>query len=395
MSVLLFVSQVSPVGCHASSVILHRHLAAFEQAGFQIAVAIPEDVAAAAELPPTWRCARLPLRRFYYPPYRAGSGWARTARWMLFDRVLRRALGGRPPAAVIGLLQGDYLVNYAGWISARRRRPLFYFYHDRSELLYHARDSAAAGLVRAQNLRLLRQPFTRRVWTVCPQLVYPEPDLAGKFLTVYPLPEPIPGTLPRWRPEFAAAPVLAYAGSIYNEVLDPLRAIAAGLRAAHGQLRFYSHMREQAEKLAAEFPGTVSYAGERRKTAELCQELRSIAAGFLVAYPDDVSAMPWSVDCFPSKFTQLAQTGLPGLVFAPRATSIGWWCEQAGWSLYRPDSSAPSVAELLAQVRGPASWEQAAEESARAARGDFDPGAIESLVLADLRAHLSPAAPAP
>jgi len=389
---LLFVSDVAPVGSHASSVILFRHLTALEKEGFTIVVCMSEDKGSRAVIPSAWICVPLPVRRRFYPPYRPGIGWTRALRWILFDRVLNARLGGRRIDCVLSLLHGEFLANYASWISRQRGIPLFYFYHDRGELLSHSKEPRLASRLRSQNLRLLGEPNVKRVWSVSDELIYAVEGIESKFRTVYPLPEELGVQSPAvWRDAFRDNPTLAYAGSIYNEVMDPLRMIARRLAKLGGHLRLYSHMHVQAKALQSEFPGVVVYVGDIPVTREVCEDIQSNASAFVVAYPEDVLAMPWSLDCFPSKFTQLVHIGIPGLVFAPSQTSIARWCVREGWLLYGADFSAATVDGLLSQITRSETWIRAAGQSHAAATHCFDPNTIKAQVLGDIEAVLGEA----
>jgi hypothetical protein len=295
------------------------------------------------------------------------------------------ALKGIPVQCVIGLLQGEYLCGYAAWLSNQLKTPLFYFYHDRGELLHHARNPVGAKRIKSQNLRLLSSPQLKRVWTVTPELVYDAPGLAGKFATVYPIAESLsPESMPKWNANFSR-PVLAHAGSLYNEVLAPLSEVAVELRKAGGRLLIFTHLADNAEKLRAAFPDVVSYEGDVSETTRLCGILQERTSGFIVAYPQDTDQMAWSLDCFPSKLTQLVQTGLPGLILAPSTTALGRWSRRNHWSLYCSDYAPASLQQLIEQLSREESWTRAATESRHAAGGDFNPTVIADIVNSDIR----------
>lgn len=385
MGTIVYVSEIAPADTQASSVVIFRHLRSLEHEGYRICVVTRAAAIRPGELPPSWQLVALPSRRPYYPPYRP-QGLLRWIRWQLLDRIVQPALAGQEIHCVIGLLHGEYLVGYAAWISQRLRRPLFYFYHDRGEHLHYADNPAAAERLRRQNLAVLASPNLRRVWTVTPELSYDEPSLKGRFLTVYPIAERFADPAPcHWRDALARAPVLAYAGSIYDQVVEPMRQLATELRSMGGRLHLFSHLAATGRRLAEEFPGVISYAGDVRGAQRQCALLREDAAAFVIIYPADVSAMPWCLDCFASKFTQLAQTGLPGLIIAPPETAIGRWCLAHDWLLYVPAGDLPGLRQRLQSLTQRESWERAAAQTRHAATHDFDPGRIERLVNDDVR----------
>lgn len=379
-----YVSETPPLGTRASAVILWRHLRSLQRAGYQIVVVTRARAVGSRAFPPSWRTVLLPERRAYYPPYR-DNRLLRTWRWLLFDRELKRALGSQPPHCIISLLHGEYLADYAEWLSRRWHRPLFYFLHDRGELLNGADDPAKARRLVQQNSRLVNSAWVRRVWTVSPELTYPAEQPEAKYLTVYPLPEPIPaGSRAGWRPEFAERPVLAHGGTIYDRIVPSLIAVAQELRRIHGRLLLCTPPGETARAVQQQVPDVVSHEGDFPTIPELNAHLQAKASAFLVTYPD-VPVMPWALDCFPSKFTQLVQTGLPGMVLAPPETSIARWCAHARWPLFGPDASAETVRPLLEALTREETWRAAAGASVRAAGAEFSAASIEQLVIDEVR----------
>jgi hypothetical protein len=380
---IIYISEIHPVETHASSAVIHRHLLSLEKAGFAIIVIGLSAAAAKDPIPARWRQILIPTRRFYYPPYRPYAV-LRQIRWHLLDQLILPALAGTPIHSVIGLLQGEYLCGYAAWLSKQLKRPLFYFYHDRGERLYHSRHPASAARLTQQNLALLASPWLRRVWTVTPELSYKSAGLDEKFRTVYPLPVFLGiSAASNWRAEFTL-PVIAYAGTIYNEVVAPLLQLASALEAVGGRLLLYTHMAANAGKIQAQFPHVVAYEGDINDPVRVGALLQEKASAFVVIYPDDVAQMPWSLDCFPSKFTQFVQTGLPAIVIAPTETAVGRWCQRSQWSLYSPNSTVDELRRILTHISQRESWQKAATESHAASIGDFNPNTIAQLVIDDL-----------
>lgn len=380
---IIFVSEVHPVETHASSAVIHRHLLTLERAGFSITVIGMETASSSHPLPTQWQHILIPERRFYYPPYRPNAV-LRRIRWHLLDQLIKPVISSAHVHSVIGLLQGEYLCGYAAWLSQHLQRPLFYFYHDRGERLHHPRHPVRAARLTRQNLALLSSPWLRRVWTVTPELNYDSDGLADKFRTVYPLPAPLCAAPPPvWREEFSR-PVIAYAGTIYNEVVAPLIELAKVLGSNGGRLLLYSHMAANAGKIQAASPHVVAYEGDINDPVSVGALLQSKASAFVVAYPDDVAQMPWSLDCFPSKFTQFVHTGLPGIIIAPPETAVARWCQRRQWTLYSKNSQAKGLLRILTHISRQETWQRAAAESRNAAEGDFNPSKIAQLVINDV-----------
>jgi hypothetical protein len=295
-------------------------------------------------------------------------------------------LKDRDIKCVIGLLMGEYLVGYADWLSRRFCKPLFYFYHDRGERLHHANNPKRALRLKRQNLRLLESPLLRKVWTVSPELTYAQDHLAAKFSVVYPLAESLATTpRPRWSASWQKSPVIAHIGTVYHEALASFRPIVSGLQEVGGRLLLFSHYAETAEILQRESPNVVEFRGYLPDTKTFLENLAEQATAFLVVYPDEIETMPWSLNNFPSKFTQMVQTGLPGLIFAPAGTAIGRWCADYTWSLYRPSADKATVTSALQEITCESGWDRAAQQTREAAEGVFNPAKTEAQVNRDVR----------
>jgi hypothetical protein len=381
---VVYVSDIVPSNTTASSVVIFRHLISLEREGYDICLVIPEIPGTKPQVPSSWITIVLPSRRIYYPPYRRFS-FLRMIRWIFFDRIVAAAIGGRNIQCVIGLLVGEYLVNYAEWLSRRLKASLFYFYHDRGERLHFANDPIGARRLRHQNLRLLRSPMLCKVWTVTPELTYPELDKAGKFSVVYPLPcRPESLFHSKWNGRDGGGQVLVHIGAVYSEIMDTFRQILVGLRAVGSRLLIFSSLTANAEALASEFPDVVEFCGFADDMPTLLRQLAEISTAFIIVYPNDINAMPWCMDCFPSKFAQLVHTGLPGIVFAPRQTAIGRWCLAQAWPLYSDYADGKSIERILRRIGNMKEWEHAVSSTRHAASFHFNPDYIERQVNCDV-----------
>jgi hypothetical protein len=382
---VLFVSDIAPINAGASAVVLRRHLTSIEQDGFDICVVVPDRSDLRNLLPASWTVIPIPARKFYFPPYRPVTP-LQTVRWLLLDAIVRKNLGGRTPVCVVSLLTGEYLAVYAGWLSKKFDVSLLYFYHDRGERLHFWKNQLGAERLRRSNLKLLRHNLVKRVWTVSEELIYPGADVRDKFRLVFPFPEYISVEKKSQAKEIAGPLCIAHIGTIYTETLDSFRSILDSLREFGGRLIIYSQYSESAQILHNEFPDVVDFRGFVDKSALLYDQILEECHAFLVVYPDNVEDMPWCLDCFPSKFVQLVQTGLPGLVVAPSETSVAKWCEINSWSLFRTSSERMSIKSAFLSLQEQHLWRLAAKESRSAAQRDFNPTLIESSVLEDVRA---------
>jgi hypothetical protein len=382
---ILYVSEIEPTENAASSAVIHRHLRSLQDEGYHICVALTETDRPPPNLPATWTVIQLPRRRLYFPPYRPNA-FLRYIRWNILDQFVISKLSNLDVHCIIGCLNGEYLVNYAAWLSEKLSLPLFYFYHDRGEDLAFSKDPKGARRLRRQNLRLLQSPFLEKFWAVSPELNYPELGNSTKRSVLYPLPERIEGvSKPVWNAGTGAGPTVVHIGTIYLETVDSMRAIISALQSVGGKLIIYSHRAEPGQLLHQEFPTTVDFRGFVDDTLEMLKKTMDETTAFLVVYPDDVNSMPWAKESFPSKFVQMVQTGLPGIVIAPAETSIAKWCLANNWKLYCPTVNSPELMKLILSLNDPAGWNEAALHSRQVSEEVFSPDKIESQVIADIR----------
>ena len=380
---VVYVSEIAPINTAASSVVIFRHLLSLERLGYRICVITPEQPGLNDQLPLSWLKLLLPARRAFYPPYRPKRPLM-AIRWRLLDRIVRPVLADLNVHCLIGLLASEYLVNYADWLSRKLPCPLFYFYHDRGERLHFWNRPNQAKRLRLQNLRLLENPNLRRVWTVSKELIYPTDRNKSLFSIVYPLPERFVAKAPARQHRGSHAPTLAHIGTVYIENLPSMRQMLNCLGERGGRMLLYSQFAESAKILANDYPEVVRFVGFEPNSEALLTQVVQEADAFFLSYPNLIETMPWSLNSFPSKFVQLVQTGLPGLIFAPAETAVGRWCVANDWTFYQNHISPKTICSALDLLGTEEGWLQGISKSRAAALGPFDPAMIENLVNTDV-----------
>lgn len=382
---ILYVSEIEPTENAASSAVIHRHLRSLEEEGYHICVALTETDRPPPSLPATWTLIRLPRRRMYFPPYRPNA-LLRYIRWKILDYFVMPKLSRFDLHCIIGCLSGEYLVNYASWLSKRLNLPIFYFYHDRGEDLYFANDPKSAMRLKRQNIRLLQSPLLEKFWAVSPELTYNELGSSAKQSVLFPLPEQIEGVnKPVWNDEVDGGPTIVHIGTIYLETVDSMREIISALQSVGGRLIIYSHRDEPGHTLKQEFPKTVDFRGFVNDPKEMLIKTMKDAKAFLVVYPDEIGLMPWAKESFPSKFVQMVQTGLPGIVVAPAESSIGKWCLQNEWKFYSATSKSDRLRAMFRSLNDRCTWTDAAMQSAHFSSDMFSPERLRKQVIDDIR----------
>lgn len=378
---VLFISDAPPNNGMASSVLFYRHLKLLEEAGYGINVLVHEITEKGVTFPDTWNVVELPSRKWYYPPFRPNEA-ARKIRFALLYQAARPHLKKMNPDVVIGFMSGVYYSYFAAYVANRIGKPLTMFYHDRTETLRYRYNPKMQDLAFLNNSYVMEA--AKVVWTVSPELVYHK--WHDKFRVVYPIPETIPQKA-QFRPSMLEHPVVGYAGTLYDEVVDSMLLIGRELQYMNGKLLFMTPQSDNIRKLTAELDNVVVVP--TRGTTAACEYIRDNCSAFIVAYPERLDVMPWIDSCFPSKFTQFVQTGLPMLVLAPEGSAITRWCRRNKWIGCSSDFSGIGVQRLMAGLQKEAVWKAMAEQTLAAGEGDFNERRLQDLVEADLQQIIS------
>jgi hypothetical protein len=92
----------------------------------------------------------------------------------------------------------------------------------------------------------------------------------------------------------------------------------------------------------------------------------------VVPYSFDLVLAPNVVTSFPSKLVEFVHLGLPILIFSPPQTALGLWARERQWSLFWSEPKPARLAEMLADLQEPGTWEKMAAET-RTVQAEFDP----------------------
>ncbi|MFN0050085.1 MAG: hypothetical protein ACKVOU_13260 [Cytophagales bacterium] len=370
-----------PVNTGASSVVFYRHLKLLEQDGYKISVVVNEIGLknANSEIPKSWNTFVLPNRKWWYPPYKP-TGLLKKVRYYLIYLKLFSFIKSNKPNIVIGCLYGIYLSGFCAFLSQFLNIKLFMFYHDRAELLNYHGNQQMQKIIEIHNFEIINQ--STKIWTVSEQLVYQKKGWENKFQVIYPIPEKLNFAAPIWKENFAIAPIIGYAGTLYNEVVEIMIVIAKILKQLNGKLLILTNQTENVEKIKKQCDNIIYE--QKSTTYDACKYIYENCNAFLVAYPEKTEQMPWIDSCFPSKFTQFIHTGLPIIVVAPEDAAISIWCQKSKWEGYSSQFESKKLKVFLQLLSQKENWLKLSNQSQAVSQHFFDPDKIHTLISKDI-----------
>jgi len=378
---LIFVSDYGINPERASSAIFYRHLCRLENDGWKIQIICPENEVQRYQGRANWKIQFLPMRRWWWPPFRPYGFLARVRMFLLAqqcDRFVKKAGAG----VILGYLRGNYFAGLASHLSRRHGLPLGYFYHDDTELFPDMVDRPKIrSHFRCFKAGLLEQSSV--VWAVSAPMLEEE-GATEKYRLLYPLSEAVdPAPAPVWKPEFSSRPFLVHAGTVYREIVAPLADLARALREMGGTLCLLTHNPEYAEKVQSQAGGAVEIR-PGLPAAEAVSWIRGQAAGVVVVYPERMEEMPWIKTNFPSKFCQFTATGLPTLIHAPAGSALRRWAEAKEYPAILPAPSGPGFTAGVRRSLEKKFWEKSSEICRKAWINEFSPEKIHQAFLKSL-----------
>ena len=369
---LLLYFGHAPMEGAGSAIIVFRHLRRLAARGWKIIVV--SDWGQELEYcdRERWPVFHLTHRKPWWPPYNPANPLLRTLRHWLWAGECDRFLKGKRPAAVFTYLSAftDFMSQVALAYASRYRLPLSVIAHD---------DPACFAPTHEEGLALRRryQGIVGRAhqnWFASPELaaIYDLP--AAKRTTLPPIPEGFDAS-PDWKPEFAASPLVVYAGNYWPTQLPLLGRIARETAAAGGRLMLIVKTSPEVEALCREEP--VLWREPFRENREALAFLAQNAAGLLVSYAESSEAMPWIRTSFPSKLIEYTHLGLPILIYVPADSAIGSWAKLRTYADYATPEVPGVVAAFVESLKDGDTWRRKAALSKRSAATEFDPQRIQ------------------
>ena len=372
---LFFVSEMVPANTHASSAVFYRHFRCLEKEGYHVTWITDQNSYNdfKSVVPTQWQVTILPNRAWFLPPYRP-YGVLQYHRFYYYYRVLQRELlAAGAGSLLVTYVNGQFMAPFAAFLKARVKLPLISFLHDDVVELNFFRNKKSLianteKILAASDRVLIASDAFRRLW----------PAYARKFRNLYPIPEKYTGD--RKKVNDHKSLVFGYSGTVYDEVVSSLTSIAAVLDDLGHQMIIVGN-NPKVKEMQRRYPATVICREMFDEPAEANIFLATQCDAALVAYPEEISEMPWIATCFPSKFIQYCQLGLPGLVIAPKSSAIGQWCMENRWPLYTQNYQPSGIAQLASDCINEKTYNAVLHYK----DNDFDPDQIQHRFEAVIR----------
>lgn len=361
-----FISETVPANTHASSVIFYRHFKRMEQEGYRIVWVTDNNSyhRLKSKFPKEWDFVLLPNRNWNLPPYRP-YGALQSWRFYYYCLLLsKRIAADRSKSILVTYINGQFLAPFAAYFKRKSKLPLLSFFHDDILELNFFRDRES--LIRNTHSIL---DASERVLVASSEFAVNWPRFKEKFQLLYPLPEKYSSTAGPFNQQ---SPItFGYAGAIYDEIIPCLMKLAEVFKQLGFKLLIVGD-RNKTISLQEQYVSTVSCFDMFNTPEESNHFLVKNCQFTIIPYPDQLKDMPWMATCFPSKFLQYCQLGLPTLIIAPKTSAIGKWSLDNQWPLYINDYNFHKFAQLRRQLN----IEAVSKQINSLKQNDFDPDKI-------------------
>ena len=355
-----------------SAVIVFRHLRRLAASGWSISIISDwgQDLEYCDR--EGWPVFHLTHRKPWWPPYNPENPLLRVVRHWLWAGECDRFLKGKRPDAVFTYLSAftDFMSQVALAYASRYSVPLSVIAHD---------DPACFAPTPGEGLELRRRyqgvvERAHRTWFASPELaaIYELP--LAKRTTLPPIPEGF-NACPEWKPEFAASPLLVYAGNYWPAQLPLLARIAREVAAMGGRLMLMVKASPEVHALCSVEP--IVWREPFRENREALAFLAQNAAGLLVSYAESSDAMPWTRTSFPSKLIEYTHLGLPIMIYAPADSAAANWAKDRAYADYATPQTPGAVKEFVGSLKDRENWIRKAAFSKSFAATEFNPKRIQ------------------
>jgi hypothetical protein len=376
---LLYIGQTPAEGT-GSPVIILRHLQRLQAAGWKISVVAEAGQDTSACVREGWTLHALPLRRFWWPPFRPDIDVSRAWRTRLLANEVRRLTAEDPPDAVLGYVAAhdDFSAEIAARFARRSGKLLTLLVHD--DAAAFSTDPRAQARVRQRQTSILQ--YAHRCWFVSPELANAFAGLPASAQRVLPPIPASPSHSGSWRAEFAAQPRIYYAGFVWPAQFPLLAKIARTLTEAGTHLVLLTRQTPALEEFLRTTP--ITHIAPFPSNAEALRHLAQEAAGVIVSYTETVEEMPWIATSFPSKLVEYSQLGLPCAIVAPADSAVGRWARRVGGVDFFLPNELDRLREWAADLRKETAWNLRSAPSQKLAMGEFSPDKIQATFASGL-----------
>ena len=378
---IFFISETPPVNTHASSVVFYRHFKRLQLEGYLITWITDKNSFERSRLllPIEWRTIILPNRAAFLPPYKP-KGIPQSWRFYIYYKFyIKKALKRSSEAVLITHIHGQFLTLLAGYIRRRISLPLLSFFHDDPVDLAFT-DSITVSYNVGQVLNM-----SDEILAVSKQLENRWPRFKHKFKLLYPLPEKCEGVAYKiFQLTTESTLTFGYSGAVYDELLVYMSRFASHIAPLGHKLIVIGDIAKIAF-LEKQFPETVHCEDFFSSPQKAVDYLIKHCCVGLVPYPEHIKEMPWIRGCFPSKFLQYCQLGLPTVIIAPKDSAIGNWCIENDWPFFTDAYKKDTIDFLIKQLQ----TNDFGELISRLNKGCFNPDFIHKSFKKAIEASVS------
>lgn len=370
---ILFALGCPPKQGATGPVIVDRHLKRLSDS-YKVSIVAPEQSFDGIVFPNSWQLIRIPKRRWWWIPYRAQISTLQKIRFWYWRKECEKILANQKPSIILTILHDSYSV-YAAYLSKIWQIPLIVLLHDQMELVD---KSVNSSIWFTKNWKFVFKQASR-ILPVSSELANAyQLSNTGKVRQIFPIPEGNRTSFVGWKEEFGASIKIAYAGNIYPSQFPVLVRLASTLLKINGKLLIITPTSKlELLKSLNVFPN-VDFIEPFTKNVDVIDYLSSKVSSILVAYPLDISEMPWISTSFPSKLVEFCHLGLPILIIAPTETALGKWAISHNWLSYLSDMDEDKLLHILNKISEENEWLKMAEQSREVAQNEFNPEIIQS-----------------
>ena len=349
-----------------SPIILQRHLCHLREAGHRVTLCLPEgrhdlnfDDAAAD------RVIEIPMRRFCWPPFRAGIKLLYNIRIYLVAKFLIKRIKDSNITHVI-TIPYDIYSDIAIKVGKKLNIPLLVIQHDQEELWFKIDQDRNRSVARTK--RALREADIILPVTFDLALAY---QPCGEKISVL---RPIPGSTKIHidRNRFPKLFDFVYAGSIFDFHIPFLMDLSQRIANDGGYLHIIADLSNETAQTVQRNAPNVKIVPKFNTNDEAVQFVADIAATFLVIYESSQTEQAWSRTSFPSKLLDFCRSGVPIAIFAPQDSAVGAWCSEAHWPTFSSKYTSEEISRVVSMVSDHAQWMEFANKSAVLAEGEFN-----------------------
>lgn len=377
---ILFALSNAPKQGSGSPIIIDRHLRRLSSKNWKVSIVATEQSIFSETFPHSWQTIAIPMRRWWWPPYRPQVPGLLELRLRCWQLECERVLMKERPSAILTVLRDSYSL-FAAHLSKSWQIPLSVIVHDQEELW--ANSDAEYRWIRQHWITVLNQ--AARIWPVSQELgdAYQVKE-TSKISVFPPIPDGNSQGFVEWKDSFKNHPIIAYAGSLYPGQEFCFYSIASALQKINGTLLLLiPNDKLYSLNLLKNF-SNIKYQKPFSKNTDVITFLAENASCILVPYPLDLTKNPWVATCFPSKLIEFSHLGLPLITLAPPNTALSNWAKTHNWLSHLSQMNEEEILKVLNQITEKEIWMQMAQQSQNVALNEFNPNVIQSQFESEL-----------